>query len=101
VHPPLPVVLRRLTPSTAPLSSVPSFPPFPTFPPSLINRFIPPEFLPEAYFDDARCTGSADFGQSDEELRIRRHVEEVLIKTGTTPIGVDLSKYCLQELEKS
>ena len=62
-------------------------------------RFIPPEFLPEAYFNNEQCTGSADFGQSDEELSMRRHVESVLIETGTTPVGVDLSNYCLQELE--
>jgi hypothetical protein len=60
-------------------------------------EFIPPEYLPEAYFHDERCTGSADFGQSEEEMSIRRHVENTLIDTRTTAIGVDLAKYCLQK----
>ena len=71
----------------------------PLLPAACCHRFIPPETLPEAYFHDERCTGSADFGQSDEEMSIRRHVENVLIETGTKPVGVDLSKYCLQELD--
>ena len=71
--------------------------------PEIVDKlleFIPADVLPENYFPSDRCTGSADFGQSDEELSMRRYVESILLETDTRPVGVDLSNYLLQELDQ-